>query len=153
MIIYSDNEVPNGGEPLDRILWQGRQWVVTTYGIEARNGGRHFSVDELSTPFRDRSLVLHMGGKYWVDIEDFATAYLVALSVHGIKLDAELTKMVRLIPGDVARVKQERQDELDWWAHKKANDLQFGGEDGLQTLYDMNREYDAKRDWLVDRNL
>ena len=32
------NQVENRGEQLDLILWQGKQWAVTEYGIEKRDG-------------------------------------------------------------------------------------------------------------------
>ena len=33
--------VANRGEPLSEIWWQGRQWTVTSYGLEARDGRYH----------------------------------------------------------------------------------------------------------------
>lgn len=40
-IIHSTLDVENQAENLDEIWWQGRQWAVTAYGIEARDGTYH----------------------------------------------------------------------------------------------------------------
>ncbi len=43
--------VPCLGEPLHPILWHGRQWAVTTFGIEARDGTYAISKDRLDDPY------------------------------------------------------------------------------------------------------
>jgi hypothetical protein len=35
----SSNPVKRRFEPLSRIIWQGRQWAATKYGVECRDGG------------------------------------------------------------------------------------------------------------------
>jgi hypothetical protein len=75
------------GQPLGEILWQGRQWAVTRDGIEARDGTYALERKRLTEDFDVRySWVEHVGTKGWVDIEDFTTAYLVAIALFGIKL-------------------------------------------------------------------
>jgi hypothetical protein len=33
-----------------------------------------------------------MGGKTWIDVEEFATAWVVALALHGVKIPAEAVR-------------------------------------------------------------
>ena len=33
------NRVKNRGERLSRVIWKGRQWAATKYGVECRDGG------------------------------------------------------------------------------------------------------------------
>ena len=41
----SRNHVHCRGEALSDILWQGKQWAVTTYGLECRDGTYHVPVE------------------------------------------------------------------------------------------------------------
>jgi hypothetical protein len=43
------------GDPLGRVLWQGRQWSVTEYGIECRDGSYHIDKKRLR---RDQPLAM-----------------------------------------------------------------------------------------------
>lgn len=75
------------GEPLHETLWQGRQWAVTEYGIEARDGTYPIKAERLSETreYMGQQLLdwpLHMAEKDWVDIHDFCTAFLVALACY-----------------------------------------------------------------------
>ncbi len=79
--------VVNRGEPLDEKIWQGRQWAVTEYGIEARDGRYVIDAARLSETreFRGQRLPswpLHMAEKSWVDVHDFCTAFLAALTCY-----------------------------------------------------------------------
>ncbi len=75
------------GEDLQyETLWQGSQWAATEYGIEARDGKYAFPAGLLS---ETREVggeqlpdwPLHMAEKSWVNIDDFCTAFLVALTM------------------------------------------------------------------------
>jgi hypothetical protein len=69
------------GEPLDLILWQGKQWAVTEYGLEKRDGTYHVpaaefykNVDPLRFPkTKDLRQIAylswfhHLTEKNWVD--------------------------------------------------------------------------------------
>lgn len=84
----STNHVLVRGEKLDPILWQGKQWAVTTYGLECRDGtyhvkaGKHFS--EFGEAYwsknqYDRESIFvgwfkHLSGKSWVDHDDVDSA-------------------------------------------------------------------------------
>jgi hypothetical protein len=70
------------GEDLDEIWWQGRQWAVTSYGIECRDGSYHIEADRLFENAQYGGWPAHMAHKVWVDIEDFCTAWLVAIAMH-----------------------------------------------------------------------
>lgn len=82
-IIVDANLVPVGGEALNDIWWQGRQWAVTSYGIEARNGKYVIEKSRLAEEIETWGWLQHMNDKDWVDIDDFATAWLVAMTLHG----------------------------------------------------------------------
>jgi hypothetical protein len=78
-----------GEEALHPIWWRARQWAVTAYGIEALDGSYAIEADRLAEDLdTDGSWLAHMGEKTWVDPEEFATAWLVALALHGIKIPA-----------------------------------------------------------------
>ena len=67
-------DVPLRGEPLTPpIIWLGRQWAVTGYGVERRDGNRHVSVDDLEQDWE-----AHYARKTWIDMPDFAAAMAVA---------------------------------------------------------------------------
>jgi len=101
-------EVKNRGEPLHRILWRGRQWAVTVYGVEALDGTYFFDrsriADGVVSKFdAHHSWPVHMAEKTWVDIDDFVTCWLVAITLHGVKVNskhvtAALSEMMDLTP-------------------------------------------------------
>jgi hypothetical protein len=79
---------------LDEIVWKGRQWAVTAYGLETVGEPYHYylTVEQLAQlndnggeQFYDP--LFHLMEKNWLDVDDFVTAFLVALSVHGLKPD------------------------------------------------------------------
>ena len=94
MIRHDTNEVRlhGMGEKLSEVWWQGRQWSVTSYGLERRNGTYIIEAQRLDESFRggyDWTWMRQIGGKAWADLEDFATAYFVACAMHGKTLTAE----------------------------------------------------------------
>jgi hypothetical protein len=66
------------GEPLTKpIHWQGRQWAVTAYGIEKRDGTYVIEADRYEDTLC--GWVNHMAvTKDWVDLDDFAEALRIA---------------------------------------------------------------------------
>lgn len=60
------------------IYWLSRQWAVTEYGIEARDGTYHIANERLWENEAEYPWVQHMDKKDWVDIADFAEALRVA---------------------------------------------------------------------------
>lgn len=90
-ILHDAGEVKSRAEPLHDIWWQGRQWAVTSYGIEARDGRYVIEKARLTEglkPPNPYSWVRHVGQKTWVDLTDFSTAFFVAVAMHGRRLDA-----------------------------------------------------------------
>jgi len=87
----STNEVKCCGEILYPILWQGRQWAVTDYGLECRDGlyavdARDFweLLDLSSEANVDAQKVYlswwrHLSGKVWCDKSDVDNAIRVML--------------------------------------------------------------------------
>lgn len=84
MIEHGKEHVKNCGEALAGEIWRGRQWSVTDYGIEARDGLYVLSWAQLDEDFAGtgHSLPEHVAEKNWVDLDDFLTAWLVARSVR-----------------------------------------------------------------------
>ena len=70
------------GNPLSPAVWRGKQWAVTTYGIEALDGTYAIEMGRLQEDLPDWSWIRHMGLKDWVDLADFTTAFIVALMLH-----------------------------------------------------------------------
>ncbi len=99
MIKYDETEVVVRGEPLDEIWWQGRQWAVTAFGLESRDGLYTIEANRLCEDHKTKyphSRIAHMGGKSWIDIDDFATAWFVACAMHRHRL----TKAERIMLED-----------------------------------------------------
>lgn len=73
------------GEELDEIWWQGRQWAVTSHGIESLDGTYDIAHESLSMTISDETSQwpTHMLSKTWVDASDFLTAFMVACYLHG----------------------------------------------------------------------
>ena len=71
------------GDGLSELWWRGRQWAVTAYGIERLDGTYAIEVDRITEHLPGFSLLEHMARKRTVDADDFATAWLVALTLHG----------------------------------------------------------------------
>lgn len=68
---------------LDRIIWKGRQWAVTTYGIERCDGYRYEIAAGRLLENPEYSWVQHMDGKGdFADLPDFAAAFGVAVAYH-----------------------------------------------------------------------
>jgi hypothetical protein len=70
------------GEALREIWWRGRQWAVTSYGIECLDGTYSFEAKRLAEGLHssgpvEASWCVSMAEKGWVDVDDFATAWLV----------------------------------------------------------------------------
>lgn len=82
-VVHDPTPVHVRGEELDEIWWQGRQWAVTRYGIECRDGSYAIPRRLLWQPDWEP----HLAEKGWVDIPDFRTAYLVACALHGVRVD------------------------------------------------------------------
>jgi hypothetical protein len=77
-----------GGRLTKPIYWQGRQWAVTGYGVEARDGC--YAVPRLNLwddEFR-HCWLRHMAQKNWVDLADFAEALRIARRHHAPRCPA-----------------------------------------------------------------
>jgi hypothetical protein len=86
-ICYDPTPVHCRGEPLDEVWWSGRQWAVTSHGIERRNGCYTIASERLGEGADTQyGWPAHMSGKSWIDIDDFMTAWLIALTLHGVAL-------------------------------------------------------------------
>lgn len=76
-------EVQCRGEKLDKIFWKGRQWAVTSYGVECRDGSYAIAKDRLWEFEEKWGWVRQMAPKAWVDLTDFAEALRIARGHHG----------------------------------------------------------------------
>jgi hypothetical protein len=74
----ADNRVRCRGGRLSKIFWQGRQWAVTAYGVECRDGSYAIETVRLWEDEDRYGWVRHMGDKEWVDLPDFAEALRIA---------------------------------------------------------------------------
>lgn len=97
-IIIDDTPVKMCGDALAKIWWQGKQWVVTEFGIECRDGTYAVPANELTYDLdsgTNHGWVEQMLSKGWADMDDFRTAYFVALSMHGHQLPKEKVRKLR----------------------------------------------------------
>src|SRR5690242_20161503 len=61
------------GERLHDIWWQGRQWAVTAYGLECRDGTYVVPADQLARGMGSAegdAFLIHVSRKIWVDTDD-----------------------------------------------------------------------------------
>lgn len=86
-IAIADNEVKVRGEALGAIWWRGAQWAVTEHGIERLDDT--YVIDRTRLMEFRESWPEHMAGKIWVDVDEFATAWLIGLLLHGYKTKRE----------------------------------------------------------------
>jgi hypothetical protein len=81
-VAIADNAVHCRGEELGEIWWRGAQWAVTAHGIEALDGTypieKHRLLEKPAHLWPE-----HMAGKTWVDVDEFTTAWMVGLVLHG----------------------------------------------------------------------
>ena len=87
LVPESETEVPVLGEELAPVLWQGEQWAVTEYGIEARDGRYQLEAALLNDLAGGYTLMHHMASKGWVDMRDFGMAFAIACAVFEVRFD------------------------------------------------------------------
>lgn len=80
-VALSQEPVPCRGDPLGEIWWRGQQWVVTADGLECLDG-TYFIEKSRMLEKPEYSWPEHMAGKIWVEIEEFTTAWVIALVLH-----------------------------------------------------------------------
>ena len=82
------------------VWWRGqKQWAVTAYGIESLDG--QYRIEASCLLNMDHPLPMAMAEKNWVNIEEFTTAWMVALLLHGKAGRAnpkEVLKMLARLP-------------------------------------------------------
>jgi len=71
---WASNKVVCRGEPLRKVIRLGRQWAVTKYGLECRDGS--YAIP--SARVWEDDWVEHMADKDWVDLDDFVETLRVA---------------------------------------------------------------------------
>lgn len=74
-------------EPADdvgEIWWRSANWAVTDYGLEEIRGRYPIEKSRLMENAPDWSWVAQVTGKEWCSPDEFATAWLVSLAMHGI---------------------------------------------------------------------
>jgi hypothetical protein len=66
-------------DKLGQIWWRGKQWAVTSDGIEALDGSYYIESKRLLETMTDTygGWLEHIGSKMWVDTEKFATGLLL----------------------------------------------------------------------------
>jgi hypothetical protein len=111
-------DVHSRGDKLGELWWQGRQWAVTADGLECRDGTYFIAKERLKEHLdRGYSWVAQIGGKEWVDIADFSTAYLIACALHGARLKVSEREMLRKhvdkVIANAARDAARRAEEVN----------------------------------------
>uniref|UniRef100_UPI003BA88F44 hypothetical protein n=1 Tax=Stappia sp. TaxID=1870903 RepID=UPI003BA88F44 len=100
LIALDETQVHVQGEQLADIWWRGKQWAVTEYGIEALDGTYYVEKDRLLEEAENWPWPRQLGTKRWVDPDEFCTAFMVAIVLHGFSeinsesLRMHLTKMM-----------------------------------------------------------
>lgn len=82
MIENDSTPVEVRGEAPENILWRGRQWAVTEFGLEALDGSYAIGAGRLHEDHGGSTWIIQVGRKTWVDKADFATAFMVAIVLH-----------------------------------------------------------------------
>lgn len=108
------------GDRASEIVWRGRQWIVTDFGLETLGDPFPYEIAavRLSEGWQgaDESLLawpMELAGKTWVDYRDFVTAFLVALGVH----------QEAYAPVDIATIRASLREGAARWEATKAEML------------------------------
>ena len=73
------DEVKVTGEQLSEpVYWTGKQWAVTSHGIEARDGKYAIASSRVWEETLGHGWIEHMEEKSWVDLHDFTEALRTA---------------------------------------------------------------------------
>jgi hypothetical protein len=67
-----------GEAPMEPVYWVGRQWVVSAYGVEARDGTYPIDKQRLWEDDNGHGWEQQIGEKTWADMSDFRRALAVA---------------------------------------------------------------------------
>ena len=80
-------EVRVRGEALSEpVVWSGRQWAVTSHGVEARDGTYAIEASRLwEEDAPGYTWERHMAEKEWVDVPDLAAALALGRQHHADK--------------------------------------------------------------------
>ena len=84
------------GDALHPVWWRGRQWAVTELGVEALDGTYFFEARRLVEDIEVHPWPLHMAEKNWVDVDDFTTAWMVALVLHGMASKVKPERLLQI---------------------------------------------------------
>jgi hypothetical protein len=82
-IAIADNEVKQRGDNLGDIWWRGAQWAITPRGLESLDGTYLIDGNSTIEDPPEYTCVKQMAGKAGVDIDEFTTAWMIALILHG----------------------------------------------------------------------
>lgn len=143
----SDEQTPR------KVYWTGRQWCVTDHGLETVDpdayyvgAGQLFTLtDGIGEPMAER--MRHITEKTWVDVEDFAAAFAVALAIHSDKGPA-------LPPGAflnaLAEARAGKVENEIWYELKRERgvdslDMGTGGELMVESDRRMAERYPDRR--------
>lgn len=104
------------------VFYVGKQWAVTAYGIEqisdpaVLNPYYNIEADRLRQSMGNGGWVDHMSEKTWVDADEFAAVYSIALAVHTIA-DTEKWRLSESAPksGEMFAIKAP----FEQWAPKR----------------------------------
>ena len=78
-VCESKTDVRVTGEPLhEPIYWQGKQWAVTAYGVELRDGTYSIKGEEVWWDNHGHGWVEQLAEKEWADLYDFVEALRLA---------------------------------------------------------------------------
>ena len=101
VIWLAASDVPVTGEELASVWWQGRKWAVTEYGIECPDGSYAIEAARVTEGLDggDATGLQHLAEKPWVDLDDFATAWMLAVVMHGKAAGAKLEDVRKAIRG------------------------------------------------------
>ena len=101
------------------IHFSNSQWNVTDYGIEAKPPGSVYEIDgkrllEITDRGRAGTFYdwpVHMAEKEWVDLSAFNEAFVMALTIHGAKLDGKVD--AAMLHASIMHAHDERQQLME----------------------------------------
>ncbi len=102
-IAIDDTPVSIRGEELSEVWWRGRQWAVTSDGLESLDGRYVIESERLRQGIGEPGggWPAHMAIKRWADPDEFTTAWMIALILHGHAASlsySELLPIFRALP-------------------------------------------------------
>jgi hypothetical protein len=126
--------------PGEKVVHRGRQWIVSSYGLEAPEHGYWIERERLRDGLDSwGGWPMHMASKVWVDLDDFIQCFLRACVYHGVS-SKNMSQAI-----DRARSKRQQGEAFDAWLREHYPELP--GSLGIICAFELHRRHEEFEEW------